>query len=288
MVEKVVEHMDMKGKVVLITGATSGIGKETALGLAKLGATVAFTTRDDWRGETTRQDIVRLSGGNQNIEPYLCDLASFDSIRRCMLAFQAKHDRLHVLINNAGTWERERTLSKDGVETTWAVNMLAPFLLSSLLLPALEKGAPSRIVNLSSGLHVQGRLDLGDPERANGKFDGSDAYTQSKLAMNLFTFELARRLAGQNITANAVAPGWVATGLSRNSNAFSRGMMNMMASKPSKGALTPVYAASSPELEGVTGKYLKDSKVAEPSPESNDAEKARKLWELCDARTRLQ
>jgi NAD(P)-dependent dehydrogenase (short-subunit alcohol dehydrogenase family) len=278
----------MKGKVVFITGATSGIGTETALSLAKLGATVAFTTRDEWKGETTRQDIVRLSGGNQNIEPYLCDLASFDSMRRCVLAFQAKHDRIHVLINNAGTWERERTLSKDGVETTWAVNVLAPFLLSSLLLPALEKGAPSRIVNLTSGLHDRGRLDFDDLERARGKFDGSDAYTQSKLAVNLLTFEMARRLAGRNITANAVAPGWVATKLSRNANAFSRAIMNMMAAKPSKGALTPVYAASSPELEGVTGRYLKDSKVAEPSPQSNDDENARKLWELCDARTRLQ
>jgi retinol dehydrogenase-12 len=275
--------MDMKGRVVLITGATSGIGTETALALAKLGATIAFTTRDDWRGETTRQDIVRLSGGNQNVEPYFCDLSSFESIRKFAGAFLAKHERLHVLINNAGIWERERSLSKDGIELTWAVNLVAPFLLTDLLLPALEKGAPSRIVNLSSGLHTRGRLDFDDLERAGGKFDGSDAYMQSKLAVNLFTFELARRLAGKGITANAVAPGWVATKLSRNSGAFSRGMMNIMAAKPAKGALTSIYAATAPELENVTGKYLAEEKISEPSPESNDADKARRLWELCAA-----
>ncbi len=280
--------MDIDGKVVLITGGTSGIGTETALGLAKLRGTIAFTTRDEWRGETTRQDIVRLSGGNQNIEPYFCDLASLESIRKFAGAFRQKHDRLDVLINNAGTWERRRNLSKDGIELTWAVNVLAPFLLTSLLLENLEKGAPSRVINLSSGLHAQGRLDFDDIERAGGKFDGSDAYTQSKLAVNLFTFELARRLAGKNVTANAVAPGWVATKLSRNSNAVSRGMMNLLAARPAKGALTPIYAASSPDLEGVTGKYLKDCAVAEPSPGSNDPEAARRLWELCAARAGVQ
>lgn len=280
--------MDMNGKVVVITGATSGIGKETALGLAKLGATIAFTTRDDWRGETTRQDIVRLSGGNQNIEPYLCDLASFESIRGFAHTFRAKHDRLHVLINNAGTWERGRKLSKDGIELTWAVNMLAPFLLTHRLLETLEKSAPARIINLSSGLHVRGRLDLDDIERGKGKFDGSDAYTQSKLAIVLYTKELARRLAGRGVTANAVAPGWAATNLSRNSGAFSRAVMNLLAAKPAKGALTPIYAASSPEIEGVTGKYLKDRAVAEPSPESDDPENARRLWELCARAVKLQ
>ena len=280
--------MDMKGKVVLITGATSGIGTQTALGLAKLGATVVYTTRDDWRGETTRQDLVRLSGGNQNVEPFSCDLASFDSIRAFAAAFRAKHDKLHVLINNAGTWERERKESKDGIELTWAVNLLAPFLLTNLLLETLKTSAPARIINLSSGLHAQGRLDFENIERAKGKFDGSDAYMQSKLAIVLFTKELARRLEGTGVTANVVAPGWVATGLSRNSNAFSRGMMNMMASKPAKGALTSIYAAMAPELENATGKYLADQKVAEPSVESSDPEKARRLWELCARSVKLQ
>ena len=280
--------MDMKGKVVVITGATSGIGKETALGLAKLGATIAFTTRDDWRGETTRQDTVRLSGGNQNIEPYPCDLSSFESIRAFAAAFRAKHDRLHVLINNAGTWERGRKLSKDGIELTWAVNMLAPFLLTHRLLETLEKSAPARIINLTSGLHVRGRLDFEDIERSKGKFDGSDAYMQSKLAIVLYTKELARRLEGRGVTANVVAPGWVATKLSRNSNAFSKGMMNLMAAKPAKGALTSIYAATAPELENVTGKYLADQKVAEPSTESNDPENAKRLWELCARSVKLQ
>ncbi len=280
--------MEMKGKVVLITGATSGIGTETALGLAKLGATVVYTTRDDWRGETTRQDIVRLSGGNQNIEPFHCDLSSFDSIRAFAKAFQAKHDRLHVLINNAGTWEKDRSESMDGFELTWAVNVLAPFLLTNLLLDTVEKSAPARVVNVSSGLHPRGHLNFDDPEQKNGKFDGSAAYTQSKVAFILFTNEMARRLEGKGITVNSLAPGWVATRLSRNSGAFSRLMMNMMASKPAKGALTSIYAATAPELENVTGKYLSDQKMAESSPESKDPEKARRLWDLCAGQVKLQ
>jgi len=274
----------MKDRVCLVTGATSGIGKETAIGLAKLGATVVFTTRDDWRGETTRQDIVRASG-NQNIEPFFCDLSSFESIRAFNTKFRMKHDRLHVLVNNAGIWERERKKSKDGFELTWAVNVLAPFLVTNMLLDILEMSAPSRIVNLSSGLHFKGRMNFEDLELGQGDFDGSAAYMQSKVAIILFTKELARRLEGRSVTANAVAPGWVATGLSRNSGAFSRFIMNRMASRPQKGALTSIHVASAAGLEGVTGKYFKDSQVAESSPESNDMEKAKKLWELLDTQT---
>ena len=273
--------MDMKGRVVLITGATSGIGKETGVGLAKLGATVVFTTRDDWRGETTRQDIVRASG-NQNIEPLFCDLASFESIRAFAKAFRARHDRLHVLINNAGISEREHKESKDGIELTWAVNVLAPFLLTHLLLDVIERSAPARIINLSSGLHSRGHLNFDDIELKQGKFDGMAAYTQSKLAILLVTREMARRLEGTGVTVNAVAPGWVATGLSRNSGAFSRAIMNMMAAKPAKGALTSIYVASAPEAEGITGKYFKDRAVAETSPESSDMEAAARLWDLCE------
>jgi len=274
----------MKGKVCLVTGATSGIGKETAIGLARMGATIVFTTRDDWRGETTRQDIVRASG-NQNIEPYLCDLSSLESIRAFNTKLRVTHDRLHVLVNNAGIWERERKLSKDNVELTWAVNVLAPFLMTRLLLDLLETGAPSRVVNLSSGLHVGGQLDLEDPEFHKRPFDGSAAYRQSKVAVILFTKELARRLEGRNITANAVAPGWVATNLSRNAGAFSRFIMNRMAARPAKGALTSIHVASAAEVEGITGKYFTDRQAAESSPESGDMEKAAKLWELCEMQT---
>jgi NAD(P)-dependent dehydrogenase (short-subunit alcohol dehydrogenase family) len=279
--------MDMKGKVVLVTGATSGIGKETAIGLAKLGATVVFTTRDDWRGETSRQDIVRLSG-NQKVEPLFCDLASFESIRAFAAAFRAKHDRLHVLINNAGIWERKRSESKDGIELTFAVNVLAPFLLTNLLLNVVEKSAPARIINLSSGLHTRGRVDFDDLECKQGKFDGMAAYMQSKVAIMLFTIELAKRLEGRGVTVNSLAPGWVATNLSRSSGAFSRFIMNMMADKPAKGALTPIYLASAPEVGNITGKYFADRRLKESSPESNDMEKAGRLWELCAKYTGLQ
>jgi retinol dehydrogenase-12/retinol dehydrogenase-13 len=274
----------MKDKVCLITGATSGIGKETAIGLAKLGATVTFTTRDDWRGETTRQDIVRASG-NQNVEPFFCDLSSFESIRTFTIKFRAKHDRLHILVNNAGIWERERKQSKDGIELTWAVNMLAPFLMTSQLLDVLEWSAPSRIINLSSGLHPRGHMNFDDLELRQGDFDGMAAYVQSKVAIILFTKELARRLEGKMVTANAVAPGWVATNLSRNSNLFSRFMMNMMAAKPAKGALTSIHVATAPEVDNITGKYFDQSQVKEPSPESNDMENAKRLWEICEKQT---
>ena len=274
----------MKDKVCLVTGATSGIGKETAIGLAKLGATVVFTTRDNWRGETTRQDIVRASG-NQNIEPFFCDLSSFESIRAFNTKFRTKHDRLHVLVNNAGIWERERHRSKDGFELTWAVNVLAPFLVTNMLLDILEMSAPSRIVNLSSGLHFRGRMNFEDLEHGQGDFDGSAAYMQSKVAIILFTKELARRLEGKGITANAVAPGWVATNLSRNSGAFSRFVMNRMAARPAKGALTSIHVATAPEVDNITGKYFAQCQVKESSPESNDMEKALKLWDILEKQT---
>ena len=193
-----------------------------------------------------------------------------------------------MLINNAGIVESKRGESHDKIELTFAVNLLAPFLLTNLLLDILEKSAPARVINLSSGLHSRGRLDLDDPERKKGKFDSMEVYAQSKLGMNLFTNELARRLEGRGVNANAVAPGWVATNLSRNSGAFSRFMMNMFASKPAKGALTSIYAATAPELENVTGKYLKDSAVAESSPASSDAENALRLWDICAKYVQLQ
>jgi NAD(P)-dependent dehydrogenase (short-subunit alcohol dehydrogenase family) len=277
----------MKDKLCLVTGATSGIGKETAIGLAKLGATVVFTTRDDWRGETTRQDIVRASG-NQNVEPFFCDLSSFESIRAFSAKFRAKHDRLHVLVNNAGIWEKEPKRSKDGFELTWAVNVIAPFLLTNTLLDMIEMSAPSRIINLSSGLHPRGRMNFEDPEFKQGVFDGSAAYTQSKVAIILFTKELARRLEGKGVTVNAVAPGWVATGLSRNAGAFSRFIMNRMAARPAKGALTSIHVATAPEVDSISGKYFAQSQVTESSPESNDMEKAGRLWELLEKQTGTQ
>jgi NAD(P)-dependent dehydrogenase (short-subunit alcohol dehydrogenase family) len=274
----------MKDKVCLVTGATSGIGKETAIGLAKLGATVVFTTRDDWRGETTRQDIVRASG-NQNIEPFFCDLSCFESIRAFNTKLRTKHDRLHVLVNNAGIWERERTKSKDGFELTWAVNVLAPFLVTNMLRDILEMSAPSRIVNISSGLHFRGRMNFEDLEHGQGDFDGSAAYMQSKVAIILFTKELARRLEGRSVTANAVAPGWVATNLSRNSGAFSRFVMNRMAARPAKGALTSIHVATAPEVDNITGKYFAQCQVKQSSLESNDMEKALKLWDILEKQT---
>jgi len=267
----------MEGRVCLITGATSGIGKETALALAKTGASVAFTARDIRKGEAVRDEFKAISK-NEMIEVLECDLSSLQSARDCCDKFRAKHDKLHVLINNAGTWEKERKLSKDGIELTFAVNHLAPFLMTNLLLDVMKKSAPARIVSVSSGLHG-GTIDFDDVEFKRG-FRGIRAYRQSKLANMLFIRELARRLAGSGVTANCLMPGFVSTGLSRNSGAVSRAFVKILASSPQKGAETSIFLASSPEVESVSGECFAKKKVVKTSEESNDPALAKRLWEI--------
>jgi NAD(P)-dependent dehydrogenase (short-subunit alcohol dehydrogenase family) len=267
----------MEGRICLITGATSGIGKETALALAKLGATVVFTARDIKKGEEIRDQFRALSR-NEMIEVLECDLSSLQSVRDCCARFRSKYDRLHVLLNNAGTWEKERKLSKDGIENTFAVNHLAPFLMTNLLLDIMKKSAPARIVSVSSGLHG-GTIDFDDVEFTR-RFRGMSAYRQSKLADILFIKELARRLQGTCVTANCLMPGFVATGLSRNSHAVSRAFVKILASSPEKGAETPIYLASSPEVEIISGECFKKKRIAKTSRESNDPVLASKLWDL--------
>jgi len=267
----------MKGRICLITGATSGIGKETALALAKLGATIVFTTRDIKKGEEIRDQIRTLSS-NEMIEVLECDLSSLQSVRDFCDRFRRKYDRLHVLINNAGTWERERKLSKDGIENTFAVNHLAPFLMTNLLLDIMKKSAPARIISVSSGLHG-GTIDFEDLEFKR-RFRGMSAYRQSKLANMLFIKDLARRLQGTGVTANCLMPGFVATGLSRNSGAVSRAFVKVLASSPEKGAETPIFLASSPEVEGISGECFRKKGIAKTSRESNNQVLASKLWAL--------
>jgi retinol dehydrogenase-13 len=237
----------MKQKTILITGATSGIGKETAKELASLGATIVFTSRDQKRGDDVRKELVEETG-NEKIFSEYCDLASFDSIRDFCKNFLQNYDRLDVLINNAGTWNKSKKLSKDGIEMTFAVNHLAPFLMTNLLLERIKESAPARIITLSSALHFSAKspFEHTEDERA---FKGMQAYNDSKLANVLFTKELARKLEGTRVTANAIMPGFIATGLFRDNNIFLKKFISFIAKSPKKGAETSVYLASSPEVE---------------------------------------
>jgi len=267
----------MNGKIVLITGATSGIGKQTALGLAMLGATVVIITRDEQRGEQTRQELIQTTK-NTNIDVLFCDLASFASIRDCCRKFLTKYHELHVLINNAGIVDYHRRESKDGIENTFAVNYLAPFLMTNLLLEVLKKSAPARIINLTSGLH-SGPIHFNDLEFKNG-FSGMKVYGHSKLAIILFTRLLAEKLKGTGVTVNCVNPGMSATNLGRDAGWFSEKFFKLLAKEPSIGAQTPIYLASAPEIETTTGEYFEKKSVKKTKTETYDMSTAKKLWDI--------
>ncbi|UCB58822.1 MAG: SDR family oxidoreductase [Thermoplasmatales archaeon] len=265
----------MHNKIVLITGATSGIGKETALGLAKLGATIVFTTRDNLKGEKTKKELIAATS-NKNIYMIKCDLASFKSIRNCCKEFKSKYDKLHVLINNAGVWDFKRRESKDGIENIFATNYLAPFLMTNLLLDLLKKSSPSRIINVTSGMHY-GTINFEDIEFKQN-FSGAKAYRQSKLGLILFTRLLAKKLEGTGVTVNVVHPGMNKTDLGRDAGGFSRMIFKMMGKDPKIGAETSIYLASSPDVENITGKYFAKKEIKKSSKESYDMDLAKKLW----------
>lgn len=274
---------EMKGKTCLITGATSGIGKATAVALAKMGATLVFTARDVEKGRITRDEIMAVSG-NETVDFLECDLSSLLSVRDCCTRFREKYYGLHALINNAGTWEGRRKVSKDGIENTFAVNHLAPFLMTNLLLDMIKRSAPARIISVSSGLHG-GTIDFEDVEFRR-KFRPMAAYRQSKLADMLFIKELSRRLAGSGVTANCLMPGFVATDLGRNSSIVSRASFRVFGASPEKGARTSVYLASSPEVAKISGECFRKNRVATTSKESNDPALAKRLWELSEQYTK--
>ncbi len=267
----------MKNKIVLITGATSGIGKETSRGLAKLGATIVFTTRDDIKGEKTKKELI-TSTQNKNIHMLKCDLASFESIKNCCKEFKSKYDRLHVLINNAGVWDFKRRQSKDGIENIFATNYLAPFLMTNLLLDILKKSNPSRIINITSGMHY-GTINFDDIEFKQN-FSGDKAYRQSKLGVILFTRFLAKKLEGTGVTVNVVHPGMNKTDLGRDAGGFSKMIFKMMGKDPKIGAETSIYLASSPDVENITGEYWAKKEIKKSSKESYDMDLAKKLWDV--------
>lgn len=271
----------MKGKTVIVTGANAGIGKATASELASKGAKVTMVCRDRTRGEEALRDVRSKSGGD--VDLMLCDFASLDSIRSFAAAFKASHDRLDVLVNNAGTINGERRKTADGFEMTFGVNHLGYFLLTNLLLDLLQKSAPARIVNVASDVHRQGKLDWDDLQYERRPYAQFRVYCDSKLCNVLFTAELARRLQGTGVTANSLHPGVVATNFGSAGSPFFRFLTKLggpFLLSPEKGARTSIHLASSPDVEGVTGKYFAKSREVKPSAAAMDAEAARRLWDL--------
>jgi NAD(P)-dependent dehydrogenase (short-subunit alcohol dehydrogenase family) len=272
----------MSGKTCLVTGATSGIGQETARQLAALGASVIIVARNAGRGDAAAAQI-RASVPSAQVTTAVADLESLDQVRRLAADVEARHERLDVLVNNAGVISLGRKLTGDGYEVTFAVNHLAPFLLTGLLRGLLERSAPSRVVTVASGSHQGIRAVPWDCLATGGYARADEAYGVSKLANILFTAELARRLDGTGVTANCLHPGFIRTSIGREvTGAYGVGLRLIlrMCPGPATGARTPVYLASSPEVEKVSGGYFIKSRPARPSALARDEAAARRLWAL--------
>jgi NAD(P)-dependent dehydrogenase (short-subunit alcohol dehydrogenase family) len=275
---------EMTGKTALVTGATSGIGRATAEGLARMGAAVLLVARNRARGDRAAAEIAAVTQGPAP-ELYVANLASQRSIYQLAGEVKARHDRLHVLVNNAGAIFGERRVSEDGLEMTFALNHMGYFLLTGELLGLLRAGAPARIVNVASDAGNRGRIEFADLQSVRS-YNSWRAYAQSKLANILFTRELARRLAGSGVITTAVHPGFVATNFgSGGSRGYrvAQGFGAPWRRSPEEGADTVIYLSSSPEVEGVSGEYFADRKPATSSSEARDDEMARRLWEASQA-----
>ncbi len=274
----------MEGRVVLVTGATAGIGRATAEGFALLGASVRMLVRDARRGELTRAEIVERTG-NSDVEVELCDLSRLAAVRDFAGDFRARNGRLHVLVNNAGVLTRQRMLSHDGIELTFAVNVLAPFLLTKELLPALEDGAPSRVINVSSGGMYTQRLHAEDLQTAEGRFDGAAAYARTKRAEVILTELWAERLREEAIVVHAMHPGWVDTpGLATSLPRF-HGLMSPLLRSAEQGADTAVWLGSARLPARSSGGFWHDRRARPthrgPLRNESDEDRAR-LWEECE------
>jgi NAD(P)-dependent dehydrogenase (short-subunit alcohol dehydrogenase family) len=273
----------MINRVCIVTGATSGIGRVTALELARMGAKVVLMARNAERGEETRAAIAAQSRGAE-VELIVADFASLAGVRGAAEAFLARHDRLHVLVNNAGIYTGKRELSADGYELTFAVNHLAPFLLTNLLVDALKAAGSARVVTVASGAHVGAEIPFDDLQ-AERRYSGFAAYGASKLANILFTYELARRMEGTGITANCLHPGVVGTNFAQNNSGavalFFRAARPFILT-PEQGAQTSIYLAASPEAEGVTGKYYVNRRPRTSSAQSYSREAQARLWAVSE------
>ena len=270
----------MKGKICVVTGSNSGIGRETALALANMGATVVMAVRNQERGQKARNEIVDKTGNNAT-DMMICDVSSKESIRNFAKTFTSKYDRLDVLINNAGAVFFKRQTTHHGFERTLAVDYLGPFLLTHELLPLLKSSAPSRIINVSSGLHKSGKVDLDDLQSEKG-YGGMKVYSNAKLMLIMFTYMLARRLEGTGITVNAVLPGFVATNLGKGGGSLRQSiafkLVRPMQISAKRGAETSVYLASSDKVKNVTGKCFAKKKETKTNLISYDQELQERLW----------
>ena len=277
--------VSMAGKVCIISGGTSGIGKATATGLARLGATVVVLSRESPRGASVATEIAADSG-NEAVSFMGADLASQASIRQFAEAFSAEHPKLHVLVNCAHVYYTQRTETPDGLEAIFAVNYLAPFLLTNLLLGALRKGAPSRVVNITDdwGMVHRAPLDFDDLQ-ATKDYKPVRQHNRAKLAFFYFNHELGKRLDGTGVTVNGLYPGHVDTGLKGDVPWFTHvaypvfKRLHVMRT-PEEGAETPIYLASSAEVEGVTGQHFMNRKVVPEGTIPYDAEISRRLWDV--------
>lgn len=272
----------MDGKTVLVTGGTGGIGRATAEGLARLGARVAVTGRDIARTQAAAAEIAAATA-NPAVDAFAADLSVQAGVRRLARDVLDACPRLDVLVNNAGGFWARRHLTADGLEYTFALNHLAPFLLTNLLLDQLTASAPARIVTVSSGAQALGKINFDDlqGERA---YSGQRAYNQSKLANVMFTYELARRLAGTGVTATVLHPGVTRTAFGTEDPTAMTRAMTLIArpfmKTPAQGAATPIYLASSPEVEGVTGQYFANRRPKKSGKSSYDTAAAARLWQV--------
>jgi retinol dehydrogenase 12 len=277
----------MSGATCLVTGGTAGIGEVTALELARMGATVVVLSRSQERGAATLEKI-RRETGSASVEFMQVDLSSQADIRRVARRFLESHERLDVLVNNAGAMFNRRQETVDGIEKTLALNHLAYFLLTNLLLDRLKASARARIVNVASDAHRATKAFNFDDPQALKRYRAFGVYIQSKLANVLFTFELAKRLQGTGVTANALHPGFVASNFTAGNGALGwimRRMASVFAIDAEQGAKTSLYLASSPHVEGVSGRYFEKEKAVTSSPASRDEESARRLWDLSEQLT---
>jgi len=273
----------MQGKICIVTGATSGIGKHTATMLAEKGATVVFICRNPEKGKQVLEEMAGKTG-NRNLDMLVADLSSQAAIRKAASEFLSKYQRLDVLVNNAGL-AVQKTYSPDGIEMTFAVNHLAYFLLTNLLLDRLKASAPSRIINVSSEAHRNPKTLDFENLQGEKSYSGLKAYSNSKLCNVLFTNELASKLQGTRVTANSMHPGYLYTGIFREAPSWAQFLVRLTAGKPERGGEAISYLASSPELETVSGKYFKGKKESTPSPFAQDRAAAERLWKISEELT---
>ena len=276
--------MNMQGKVCLVTGGSSGIGKVTARELARMGATVVLVCRNRTKGEAAQAEI-QAASGNTQVDLIVADLSELSQVRRAAASFQEHYAQLHVLIHNAGAINGERQLTSDGLESTFATNYLAPFLLTHLLLDVLKASAPARIINVSSSGHTSGHIDFADLQGTQ-RYSFMKAYTQSKLAQLYFTYELAERLKGTGVTVNALHPGLVSSNFNRGTKGIAHFIGEVVyfltGISVEKGAQTTLHLATSPEVETVSGKYFSDSKPIPSSRLSYDVPIRQRLWNVSE------